>query len=255
MSTLWNDFLRSEAPAHAAEIYAELDELAESVADFLAEGFDAGEPGLIVARAEHLTAFMRALATRGWGAEEIAARAQLTTADAEETLAAVLDSGMPSAAAFERVVGALVDRSAASGARSVRVFGEMVDILNERGELSAAIVLEELWNGLQRTRSFSLLCAYRLDVFDGATQEHALQEVCRVHSHVFPSHDERRFRDAVDSALLQVLGPAKTRDVYYIVGGRKRERVPVAQDALRWVTANLPGEAEHVLARARALYA
>ena len=70
MSRLWEDFLSSPAPAgHGAEIYADVDELAESVAAFLAGGFILGEPGLVVASADHVEAFSRALATIGWDAD------------------------------------------------------------------------------------------------------------------------------------------------------------------------------------------
>jgi hypothetical protein len=62
-------------------------------------------------------------------------------------------------------------------------------------------------------------------------------------------------RSAVERALFEVLGPTKARDVLYIVGGTLREkRVPVAQDALRWVTANMPAQADRILTLARSLY-
>ena len=150
------------------------------------------------------------------------------------------------------MVGGLVDEFAG---RPLRIFGEMVDLLSRRGRVDEAIELEELWNDLQRTRSFSLLCGYRLDVFDSAVQAGPLPSVCRVHSHVLPAHDDARFRSAVERALVDVLGPSKARDVLYIVGGTMRERrVPVAQDALRWVTANMPAQAERILTLARSLY-
>jgi hypothetical protein len=245
------------APAgHAVEVYSELDELAQSVAAFLAAGFELDEPALVVATPEHLSAFSGALAARGWDAQAVGDRATLVTADAESTLAAILDEGIPSETRFEAVVGTLVDsvigQSSAGGGR---VFGEMVDLLSGRGETRAAVELELLWNHLRETRSISLLCAYRLDVFDGATQTGPLLDLCRTHSHVLPAHDARRFTNAVDLALVNVLGAATARDVYYIVGGRARERrVPVAQDALRWVAENLPAQAERVLAMARGQY-
>ena len=49
--------------------------------------------------------------------------------------------------------------------------------------------VEQLWNQLARTRRFSLLCGYELDVFDPQAQAGALQAICRVHSHVLPAHD------------------------------------------------------------------
>ncbi len=249
----WDRFVSGQDPSgHGAEIYSDDDELAQSVALFLATGFEAGETGVVTATAEHVAAIADALAARGWSADRISSSAQLLVSDAESTLESILVDDRLSAEAFERVIGGFVDELAD---RPLRIFGEMVDLLSRRGRVDEAIELEELWNGLQRTRSFSLLCSYRLDVFDSAVQAGPLPSVCRVHSHVLPAHDEALFRSAVDRALIEVLGPSKARDVLYIVGGTKRERrVPVAQDALRWVTANMPAQAERILSLARSLY-
>ena len=249
----WDRFVSGQDPSgHGAEIYSDDDELAQSVALFLATGFEAGEAGLVAATPEHVAAIADALAARGWSADRIGSSAQLLISDAESTLESILVDGRLSAEAFERVIGGLVDEFAG---RPLRIFGEMVDLLSRRGQVDEAIELEELWNGLQRTRSFSLLCSYRLDVFDSAVQAGPLPSVCRVHSHVLPAHDAARFGSAVERALVDVLGPSKARDVLYIVGGTMRERrVPVAQDALRWVTANMPAQAERILTLARSLY-
>jgi hypothetical protein len=248
----WDAFVGGQDPSgHGAEIYSDIGELAESVAAFLGAGFAAGGAGLLVATPEHVVAIASALASRGWSAETIQSE-HLLVVDAETTLEAILVDGAPSAQAFEEVVGGLVDRFAD---RPLRIFGEMVDLLTAGGRVDAAIELEELWNGLQLTRRFALLCGYRLDVFDRSVQAGTLPSVCRVHSHVLPAHDEARFRSAVERALVDVLGPSKTRDVLYIVGGTMREkRVPVAQDALRWMTANMPAQADRILALARSLY-
>ena len=249
----WDAFVSGKDPTgHGAEIYSDAGELAESVAAFLATGFEAGEAGLVVATPEHVVAITGALAARGWDAQAIDSSARLLIADAETTLEAILVDGAPSAEAFLRVAGGLIDELAG---RPLRIFGEMVDLLSRRDRIDEALALEALWNDLQLTRDFSLLCGYELDIFDPSVQAGPLPSVCRVHSHVLPAHDDTRFRNAVERALYEVLGPTKARDVLYIVGGTLREkRVPVAQDALRWVTANMPAQADRILALARSLY-
>ena len=249
----WDAFVSGDDPnGHGAEIYSDAGELAESVAAFLASGFAAGEAGLVVATPEHVLAITAALAARGWSAEAIDSSAQLLICDAESTLEAILVDGVLSAEAFERVAGELIDGFAG---RPLRIFGEIVDLLSRRGRVDEALVVEALWNNLQLTRNFSLLCGYGLDIFDPSVQAGPLPSVCRVHSHVLPAHDDARFRSAVERALVDVLGSTKARDVLYIVGGTMRERrVPVAQDALRWVTANMPAQAERILTLARSLY-
>jgi hypothetical protein len=241
VTVLLDDLLTADT-AHGVELWTELDELADTVARFLV----GGDRGVLVARSEHHETFVGTLEREGWGGRP------LEVVDAEELLGRLLVDGTVSAAAFDEHVGGLIERV---GGRP-RIYGEMVDILSSRGETAAAIALEEEWNGLLRRRPFSLLCAYRLDPFSTTTQAGPAGEICRVHSHVLPAHDVERFVRAVDRALLDVLGPARTRDVYYIVTRPLRERrVPVAQDALRWVAENLPTKAEAVLAAARAAYA
>lgn len=247
----WNDFLADgTAPGHGVEIYAHDAELVESVASFLAAGFDADAAGVVVATPGHREAILAAIAERGFGERPY------LVADAKEVLESLYEDGDLSAAAFDEVIGALLDEAGAAASGAPRVFGEMVDLLCIRNDAAGAIALEELWEDLRRRRPFSLLCGYRLDVFDAATQKAPMPEICNVHSHVLPAHDLQRFSDAVARALADVLGPATTRDIYYIVDRPLRaRRVPVAQDALRWLVASFPAEAGPVLEAARGYYA
>lgn len=252
MSQIWTD-----APvAHAAQLYVEPSELADSVAEYFAAGFEAGQPAILIATEEHASLIADRLATNGWAAARIDELGLLVAVDAGSTLAKLMDGPRPSAFAFERVVGNLIDElSARFPEQRVRAFGEMVDVLCERGQRDAAVELEELWNRLARTRDFSLLCGYRLDVFDRATQVETLPDVCRLHTHVTPGVDAAGFAHAVDDALVSVLGPPSAGQVYSLIGAGIRERrVPAPQLALMWVSENMPLSAERILAVARTRY-
>ena len=257
-STSWTEFLGGAACGHAVQIYNDASELAESVATYYASGFEAGEPAVLIATAAHRALFEAALADAGWDAERLARSGLLVTADAEETLAAFMGAGgFPSASAFDAVVGTLLDSVAKRfPGKHVRAFGEMVDVLVERGAVEAAVSLEELWNSLTLSRPFfSLLCGYRLDVFDRAAQTNVLPGVCRTHSHVHPAADATRLARAVDHALDEVLGAAEAGKIYGLVGAQIREdRVPTAQLLLMWVSENMPGLADRILASARTRY-
>jgi MEDS: MEthanogen/methylotroph, DcmR Sensory domain len=254
----WADFLAgADRCAHAVQIYADLDELADSVATYLARGFEAGDPAVVVATADHAARFLEKLAARGWDADRTKREAFLRIEDADVTLAAIMQGGAnPSPAAFEQVVGDLLDDAAKHApGRDVRAFGEMVDLLTHRGDAKAAVELEELWNDLARRRRFSLLCGYRLDVFDRAAQVGTLPDVCRAHSHVLPASDSARLARSVDLALEEVLGAAEAGKVYALVGEQiRRGRVPSPQLVLMWVSANMPALADRVLASARRRY-
>jgi hypothetical protein len=254
----WADFVRQAEPSdHAAQVYREPGDLVRAVAAYLTAGFETGERGLVVATPEHQRLISARLTEAGWDEGTLAERNLLFTADAEATLRMLVRDGSPSAAAFEDVVGALLDRVAAPlFRRRIRVFGEMVDLLCRRGRAADAAALEAMWNDLARTRTFSLLCGYRLDLFDHAAQTGPLQDVCRAHTHVIPAADPARFARAVDRALEDVLGAEGAGRVYVLVGGEiRRERIPTPQLVLSWVSANMPVLAGRVLSAARAHYA
>lgn len=252
MSLTWTD-----APAaHAAQIYLEPTDLADPVAEYFAAGFDAGEPAVLVATEEHASLIAERLAAVGWTPARIDELKLLVAVDAHSTLSRIMDGRHPSAFAFERVIGGLIDElSARFPGRRVHAFGEMVDILCERGQRDAAVELEELWNRLARTRDFTLLCGYRLDVFDQLSQVETLPDVCRLHTHLTPGPDAGRLAHAVDGALVDVLGPPGAGQVYSLIGAEIRERrVPAPQLVLMWVSENMPLSAGRILAAARTRY-
>ncbi|MBA3383589.1 MAG: MEDS domain-containing protein [Actinobacteria bacterium] len=252
MSLTWTD-----APAaHAAQIYVEAGELADSVAEYFAAGFEAGEPAVLVATEEHANLIADRLDAVGWNARRIEELGLLVNVNAEATLGRILEGPHPSPVLFERVIGGLLDQLGARyPGRRVRAFGEMVNVLCERGQRDVAVELEELWNRLARTRDFTLLCGYRLDVFDRMSQVETLPDVCRLHTHVAPGPDVEKLAHAVDDALVGVLGTPGAGQVYSLVGAEIRERrVPPSQLALMWVSENMPLSAERILAAARTRY-
>lgn len=252
MSLTWTDV----AAAHAAQIYVEDHELAESVAEYVAAGFELGEPAVLVATEEHANLIADRLAALGWNAARVEELGLLLTVDAEATLGRFMEGPHPSAVAFERVIGGLLDELAPRfPGRRVRAFGEMVNVLCERGQREAAVELEELWNRLARTRDFTLLCGYRVDLFDRAAQVETLPDICRLHTHVAPASDAERLSHAVDDALVGVLGTPGAGQVYSLIGTEMRERrVPAPQLALMWVSEHMPLSAERILASARTRY-
>jgi anti-sigma regulatory factor (Ser/Thr protein kinase) len=81
-------------------------------------------------------------------------------------------------------------RDAGRLGRPVRAFGEMVGLLWDRGDVSAAIELETLWNALAAELPFSLYCAYHADSMAGHEHADALHEVCHLHSALVPGNGD-----------------------------------------------------------------
>jgi hypothetical protein len=255
MQQAWRAFLGTPGSGHGVQIYTDVGELADSVAAYLAAGWQLDEPALLIATPEHLEAFHERLDTLGWNADHLTDEGLLVTADAGAVLESITVEGSPSPKLFEQVIGGLLDETAGDG-RHTRVFGEMVDLLAHRGRLEDAIALEELWTSAAGRRSFSLLCGYCLDVFDRAAQTRTLPPVCSHHSHVLPAQKYARFARCVDRALDDVLGEREAGRIYMLLARQiQEERVPAAQLILMWVSANMPALAERILESARTQYA
>ena len=257
MRQSWGDFLKGAgAASHGVQVYEEVEDLADSVAAYFAAGFERNQPGIVVATPEHMSLFADRLGARGWEFERAEGAGLLVTADAEETLATLVGRKGIDREGFERSVNVMFDRvQGGPDIRPVRVFGEMVELLCRDGRAGTADELERLWNMHAKTRRFSLLGGYRLDIFDPQTQSAAMPDICREHSHVLPARNYPRFARAVDSALREVLGPNHAATVYVLVSREVgHDQIPLAQSILMWVSENLPQQSAQILSTARTHY-
>jgi excisionase family DNA binding protein len=176
----------AEDSEHVIQFYESDAFLNDRVAEFVGSSLRRGGAGIVIATAEHRTAIEAGLRASGLELDGAAASERYVALDAGETLAGLMVDGMPDRQRFHESVGRLV-AAAGAGARPVRAFGEMVALLASDGQHDAAIRLEELWNELQRSLSFSLLCAYRMRGLGGEALGGLLERVCACHSRVTPA--------------------------------------------------------------------
>ncbi len=160
------DLLAETAPSshrHGVLIFGTADDLAVQVANFVGNSLAGSGNVLVVAQAELRPALDAVLAAP----ESVRALAsgRLLVVSAEQTLARILRDGLPDADLFDDVVGGLVRRHVpVTGV--LRIYGDMVADLWGRGEVEAALQLEDLWNRLMREVPCELLCAYPLAIVD-----------------------------------------------------------------------------------------
>jgi PAS domain S-box-containing protein len=172
----------AERPVHLVQFYERDDLLADVVADFLAEGLDAGEAAIWIGTDAHRIDVVDRLRLRGVKVESARRDGRLVLLDAWTTLGAFMVDGQPDRARFELHVASVVETSSRLSPRGkVRAFGEMVDLLWRGAKQQAALRLEALWHELQSRLTFELLCAYALDGF-GTPQD--IRPVCEAHDHV-----------------------------------------------------------------------
>jgi PAS domain S-box-containing protein len=161
---------------HFVRFYHDDGPLVLDIACYLSNAVEHGG-ALIIATAQRIAAVRREL-----GALVPHAAHRLVALDAETTLAGFMVDGWPDRARFDAVVGTLV-RDATGRHDSVRAYGEMVALLCADGLYDAAVALEELWNELAQTCTFSLFCAYKWSLFPSAGQAESFRQICDRHDH------------------------------------------------------------------------
>lgn len=175
---------------HLVQFYEDDAFLLDAVSRFIGTGLTAGHAGIVIATKPHRDGLAERLRARG--VDVTAAREQGTYVplDAAETLSKFMVDGWPDERRFANVVGGVVARAAGGrSARRVRIFGEMVALLWAEGNPEAAIRLEDLWNGLAKIHSFSLLCAYPMGAFGREADGNHFRDICTEHSQLIPAEN------------------------------------------------------------------
>jgi hypothetical protein len=172
--------MAATSPQHVCHLYDSAESRAESVAEFLADGFRAGELVVVVVRPVHWKLIASQLPALGIDVNQEIAAGRLIVKDAAATLALISPRGRVNHFAFNEIVGSLIkDRPG-----PIRAYGEMVDILAERGELDEALELEELWNTAGEMIPLVLLCGYSAAHFVTASTHGSLRAICLAHTDV-----------------------------------------------------------------------
>jgi signal transduction histidine kinase len=170
------------------EFYENDGRLRDIVVEFVAQALTGGEAIVVIATEVHRRAFSAGLIGKGFDFEQIRTSGRLVLLDADETLSQFMVDGLPDWNLFQStIVPVLENAGAAAGpGKPTRAYGEMVDVLWRRGNRTAAEKLEEMWNDLQKTRSFSLLCAYVMSNFYEEGGLHGVHSACKTHTEVRP---------------------------------------------------------------------
>ena len=141
---------------HEVAAYEDATSLVARVADFVATSLDDGVPVVTISRPAHRDAVDALLLARGVDVGRARRDGDLTTLDADESMARFLVDGRPDPGLFATFIASVVP----TGGPGVSAFGEIVAMLWERGEVAAALELESLWNSVIARHPVRLLCAY-----------------------------------------------------------------------------------------------
>jgi signal transduction histidine kinase len=195
--------------SHAVQFYDDDAFLVISVGDYLAAGLAIGQPVVAVATEAHRTAIEEHLRDRGFDVKRAVRRGHLLLLDADAMLASFMENGHPNPALVRAAIGGVLGTYHRSLPRStVRVFGEMVDVLCRSGNVEGALELEEQWNELAQTYSFSLLCGYSMRTFESQSHTECVASICGKHAHVIPTE---RYLEVAKSAQMREIALLQQR--------------------------------------------
>ena len=197
----WHDH---DSHGHVVQFYTEDAALLRTISRFIGTALGEGDAAVVISTKAHCDGLSRQLKERGFDVAGALRQGRLITVDAAETLSRFMREGLPDPECFASVVGGFFDQiRAITGAGPSRVvaFGEMVALLWAEGKPEAAIRLEELWNDLAHTYSFSLHCAYPITKFNREQDGDLFLKICAQHIAVIPdesysalSTEEERLR-------------------------------------------------------------
>jgi hypothetical protein len=170
---------------HAVRFYNDESSLARTVARFMAEGIEDGQPGVVIATPAHTDSIVRELIACGMNVKELRESGELQLFDARKVLSSFMVGPNPDPVGFRTQIGDIIEKVCEGREPCpIRAYGEMVDLLWQDGNADGAIKLEMLWNGLASAYDFSLLCGYAVGHFYKETRDPRYQDVCDHHSHV-----------------------------------------------------------------------
>ncbi len=222
----WTEMTDKE---HFVQFYEADGFLLNSLSGFIGTAINSGDAALVVATQAHRDGLDELLQANGLDVTTARACGQYVSLDAAETLSKFMVDGAPEAGRFTEVIGSVI-ASVTDGRSRVRAFGEMVAVLWAEGNYTAALRLEELWNDLQKSHTFSLFCAYPMHGFGGKRFVEPHSGVCTVHSRVIPaeSYADLANPDARLRAIAQLQQKAHSLEAEIADRQRAEEALRVA---------------------------
>jgi signal transduction histidine kinase/CheY-like chemotaxis protein len=215
---------------HFVQFYETDSSLLNSLSDYIGTGLREGDGCIVVTREAHRERLDERL--KDYGLDVAAARAcgQYVSLDAGEALSQFTVDGHAEPERFSEIIGSVIARTA-EGRRRVRIFGDMVALLCDEGNHAGAIHLENLWNDLSKTHSFSLFCAYPMNNFGEKSLGVPLGDICARHSRVIPAESYSALTDPDERlrAIIQLQQKARLLEAEIA----ERERLLVREQIAR----------------------
>ena len=166
---------------HSMEIYQDEQSLATLVGRMIVQAVQLDQPALVIAVPSIRDKIVRRLHENGVDITKVRREFDVEFFDSQTFLNGILVNDVPSTDRFVSIVGTLLSDLRRPGRPSVvLIYADMAGLLLRRGNIRAALALEQLWNRLARDHAFSLICGY--DESDRAPTMDDLQALCDEHT-------------------------------------------------------------------------
>src|SRR5882762_8260925 len=215
-----NQLYEHELDGHVVQFYTDDETLLDSLSSFIGGALGAGQAAVVLATQAHRDGLAQRLKARGLNTASAIQQGRYVPLDAAEILSKVAPNGSPDLSRFADVIGKILAQAqdAAEVKESgIAVFGEMVTLLLMGGNTAAAIQLEQFWNHLAATHSFSLRCAYPMGRFERAEHGEAFAGICAEHTGMMPAESYSELNSGYDRlrgiAILQQKAQALETEV------------------------------------------
>jgi len=225
------------------------DTLTESTLVFVEAGLRRGDSVVVIAGADQRDRLFERMAAGKFRPQSLSNPGQLTVMDGEQLTAQFVATGLPEWVPFRKVLAPILSRVQPQG-HGTRVYSEMANALWQAGNTEAAIRIEDFWNALAGTYSFSLYCAYTMDTHSEHSYAGPLEELGRTHSDILGTPEDEQLGIALDRASKEIFGISLTQ----MAGVSKEDgarRFPSGQRTMLWVKRNLPMSTAQLADRAR----
>ncbi len=175
---------------HFVQLYTDEGFLIEVLSRFVGGALAVGDVAIVLATSGHRVELERRLSGRGVDTNKAASQGRYIALDANETLQRFMVNGSVDEGRFLTLIDGILrqaKRAISSEDCRIAVFGELVALLWADGKAQEAIRVEQLWNELAKSHSFSLLCAYPITGFDNQRHIEPFLKMCSQHTGVVPS--------------------------------------------------------------------
>jgi hypothetical protein len=249
----WKYLLSNPEPdGHIVQLYQDEDFYCDAISHFAAEGLLQGESIIMVATDPNWVNISRYLGGKGFDIPALIERGQITILDANGTLPKFMAGGMPDGSVFKPLASQTIEKARCGGKfPRVRWWGEMVNVLYVEGNGKASHRLEQFFDEVAHEETVAIFCSFLMDHYDPQIYDQAFHNVCGTHSHVIPAKDYEVHREAVNTAITEIVGPIKGDLLRSLASSKAPTGMPSSQAMLLWVRESIPGYFPDVLERAK----